>query len=277
MHPDQVRSLLRRVHDGSCSVEEAVAALARLPFSDIGSAKIDHHRALRCGFAEAVFGSGKSVKDLVRIVENARLGAPCILATRVDEKQAAALKRRFKGAVYNAIARTVRVGTPVPSGSKTPVAVVTAGTSDIPVAEEAMETLLTFGCPAKKYYDVGVAGLHRVLNVLPELNVAASVICVAGMEGALPSVVGGLVPCPVIAVPTSVGYGCSMNGLAALLAMLNSCASGVCVVNIDNGFGAAMCALRMLKSTTGVPPVSHGRGMRPSWHRPPVVHRGGKQ
>jgi NCAIR mutase (PurE)-related protein len=247
-------------------VDEAVAQLAHLPFSDIGSAKVDHHRALRCGFAEAVFGSGKRTPDLLRIVADALSGAPCILATRVDRQQAAALRKQFKGAVYNEAARTVRVGKPVPIVTNAEVAVVTAGTSDIPVAEEAMETLQAFGCPARKFYDVGVAGLHRMLGVLPELRRAASVICVAGMEGALPSVVGGLVPCPVIAVPTSVGYGCSMNGLAALLAMLNSCASGVSVVNIDNGFGAAMCALRMMNA-------ARSGGSRHTEHR---VAKGGR-
>ncbi|MGD0092629.1 MAG: nickel pincer cofactor biosynthesis protein LarB [Planctomycetota bacterium] len=247
MHPERLRELLKKVQAGSCSIEDALGALARLPYSDLGSAKVDHHRALRCGFAEAVFGSGKQAGDLVRIVADALRGAPCILATRVDRRQAAALRRRFKGAIHNPLARTVRVGQPVPLASTAEVAVVTAGTSDIPIAEEALETLLACGCRVRKHYDVGVAGLHRVLGVLPELRRAACVICVAGMEGALPSVVGGLLACPVIAVPTSVGYGCSLNGLAALLAMLNSCASGVCVVNIDNGFGAAMCALRMLK------------------------------
>ncbi|MCY3024045.1 MAG: nickel pincer cofactor biosynthesis protein LarB [Planctomycetota bacterium] len=246
MQPDKVRSLLEKVSSHACSVDKALAELAHLPHSDLGVARIDHHRALRCGFAEVIFGSGKRVADLLRIVASARQGAPCILATRVDERQAAALRKRFRDAMHNPVARTVRVGKPVPLKTKGVAAVVTAGTSDIPVAEEALETLQAFGCPTRCYYDVGVAGLHRVLAVLPELRTAESIICVAGMEGALPSVIGGLVPCPVIAVPTSVGYGCSLNGLAALLAMLNSCAPGVSVVNIDNGFGAAMCALRIL-------------------------------
>jgi hypothetical protein len=257
MHPESLRALLRKVHDGSCSVENALVQLAHLPYADLGAAKFDHHRALRCGFAEAIFASGKQVRDLLRIMQNALRGAPCILATRTDARQAAALLRRFKGAVHNPVARTVRVGRPVPRPGAAEVAVVTAGTSDIPVAEEAVETLLASGCRVRKHYDVGIAGLHRVLRVLPELRAAACIICVAGMEGALPSVIGGLVPCPVIAVPTSVGYGCSLNGLAALLAMLNSCAAGVCVVNIDNGFGAAMCALRMLNGES----LSH-RGHR---------------
>ena len=169
-----------------------------------------------------------------------------MLATRVNPKQAAAIKRRFPKAVHNPRARTVRVGTPADLGNSAGVAVVAAGTSDLPVAEEAIETLRAFGCKSESYYDIGVAGLHRLLDKLPQLRHAAAIIAVAGMEGALPSVVGGLVACPVIAVPTSIGYGSSFGGVAALLAMLNSCASGVSVVNIDNGFGAAMCALRIL-------------------------------
>jgi pyridinium-3,5-biscarboxylic acid mononucleotide synthase len=226
-----------------------MAQLAQLPFTDLGVAKIDHHRALRCGFAEVIFGPNKTPADIVRVVETGLTGAPCILCTRVDDPQVTALKRRFPQAVHNIRARTVRVGRPAPldahlSGD---VLVITAGTSDIPVAEEALETLRAFGCPAKSVYDVGVSGLHRVLKTLPELKRAAVIICVAGMEGALPSVVGGLVSCPVIAVPTSVGYGASFGGMAALLSMMNTCASGVSVVNIDNGFGAAMAALRIMR------------------------------
>jgi NCAIR mutase (PurE)-related protein len=249
MEPAKLRSLLDAVRRGACSVEEALRELAHMPFSDLGSAKVDHHRALRCGFAEVVFGSGKQTKDLLRIVADGLGGAPCMLATRVSPEQAAALRRRFRNAVYNAAARTVRVGRPRPMEAHGEVMVVTAGTSDIPVAEEALETLRAFGCPARAHYDVGVAGLHRILGALPALRDAACIICVAGMEGALPSVVGGLVSCPVIAVPTSIGYGSSLNGLAALLGMLNSCAPGLSVVNIDNGFGAAMCALKIVSNS----------------------------
>jgi len=249
MQPAKLRALLKNVKNKSVSVADALTALAALPFDDIDVAKVDHHRALRCGFAEVIFGSGKTPDDVVRILENGLKKAPCMLVTRASELHANTILHAFPKAHYNARAKTVRVGKPVPLKTTGVVAVVTAGTSDIPVAEEALETLQAFGCASKNYYDVGVAGLHRVLKVVPDLQQAACIICVAGMEGALPSVVGGLVACPVIAVPTSVGYGASLNGMTALLAMLNTCAAGVSVVNIDNGFGAAMCALRTVGKT----------------------------
>jgi pyridinium-3,5-biscarboxylic acid mononucleotide synthase len=239
------------VQGGSCSIDEALGQLAHWPFADLDVARFDHHRQLRCGFAEVVFGSGKTAADLVKIMAHGVKTSPCMLATRVDEAQAKAVKKRFPKALHNPRGRTLLVGKPRKLDATGEVLVITAGTSDIPVAEEALETLHAFGCPAKKYYDVGVAGLHRVLAVLPELQNAGCIICVAGMEGALPSVVGGLVACPVIAVPTSVGYGASLKGLAAMLAMLNTCAAGVSVVNIDNGFGAAMCALRTVSRRNG--------------------------
>ncbi len=248
MEPKKIRALLGRVREKECSVEAALTELAALPFSELDIAKIDHHRALRCGFAEVIYGSGKSAEDIARIFESALQHAPCVLATRVSPEKAAVVLRQFPAAVHNARAQTIRIGTPKKLKMRGDVVVVTAGTSDIPVAEEALETLHAFGCRAKSHYDVGVAGLHRVIKVLPELQAATAVICVAGMEGALPSVVGGLVSCPVIAVPTSVGYGASLNGITAMLSMLNTCASGVSVVNIDNGFGAAMCALRMVNT-----------------------------
>jgi pyridinium-3,5-biscarboxylic acid mononucleotide synthase len=264
MQPDEIRSLLKKVRAGSCSTEDALAQLAQLPFADLGVAKIDHHRALRCGFAEVIFGPGKTPTDIVRLVETALKGAPCILCTRVDAAQSAALMKRFPQATHNLRGRTVRVGTPAPldTAARGEALIITAGTSDIPVAEEALETLRAFGCPAKSIYDVGVAGLHRVLKTLPELKRAPAIICVAGMEGALPSVVGGLVACPVIAVPTSVGYGASFGGLAALLSMMNTCASGVSVVNIDNGFGAAMCVLRILRRSLTAPAARPARARR---------------
>ncbi len=245
MQRAKLRSLLKKVQNGSCSLDGALAQMAYLPYANVGRvAKIDHHRALRCGFAEVVFGAGKTADDVVRIVAHALEHAPCVLSTRLNPEHAAALLARFPRAVHNPRGRTVRVGTPKRAKTLGEVAIVTAGTSDIPIAEEALETLRAFGCPAQSYYDVGVAGLHRVLDVLPKLQKAATIICIAGMEGALPSVVGGLVSCPVIAVPTSIGYGASYKGVTALLSMLNTCAAGVSVVNIDNGFGAAMCALR---------------------------------
>jgi hypothetical protein len=247
MEPKQLRALLRRVRAGRLPVAAAMARLAELPYAEMGFAKVDHHRRLRTGFAEVIFGTGKNVADTVAIAERALAHAPAVLATRLSDAQVAGLKRRFPAALHNERARTVRIGRALRPAYRGTVAVVSAGTSDIPVAEEACETLVAFGGRAKPCYDVGVAGLHRLLHRLPELRRAAAIIAVAGMEGALPSVLAGLVPCPVIAVPTSIGYGASFGGLAALLAMLNSCAAGVTVVNIDNGFGAAMAALRMLK------------------------------
>ncbi|MCK6473329.1 MAG: nickel pincer cofactor biosynthesis protein LarB [Planctomycetes bacterium] len=237
MEPKKLEALLKSVSAGTCSVQEAAAALSELPYADLGFAKVDHHRALRCGFAEVVFGAGKSVAETVAIVERARRHAPVVLATRVNDAQAKALSKKFKSAVHNARARTVRVGTPEAMPGTGFAALVSAGTSDGPVAEEAHETLLAFGARVRTCYDAGVAGIHRLLKNLPELREASVVIAVAGMEGALPSV----------AVPTRVGYGASYNGLAALLGMLNTCASGVTVVNIDNGFGAAAAALRILR------------------------------
>ena len=246
MERKKLLTLLERVKTNACSPEEALEALAQLPFSDLGIARVDNHRELRCGFAEVIFGGGKTAPDIIRILTSALKKTPSVLVTRVSAEQAAAIKKKFRKAEYNPRGRTLLVGKPVPLKTNATVAVVAAGTSDIPVAEEALDTLRAFGCPAKQFYDVGVAGLHRLLHVMPDLRSATAVIAIAGMEGAMPSVVGGLVACPVIAVPTSVGYGASFNGVAALLGMLNSCASGVSVVNIDNGFGAAMCALRIV-------------------------------
>jgi NCAIR mutase (PurE)-related protein len=246
MQPEQIRSLLEEVQTGVRSIDQAFAQLAELPFSDIGDAKLDNHRALRCGFAEVVLCSGKDPRDVVRILEEGLRSTPCMLATRAEKRHIDVVREHFPAAIINPRGRTVRVGSAVSMKARGTVMVVTAGTSDIPVAEEALETLRAFGCEGWHCYDVGVAGLHRVLAELPMLRKAAAIICIAGMEGALPSVIGGLVACPVIAVPSSVGYGASFNGVAALLGMLNTCAAGVTVVNIDNGFGAAMSALRMI-------------------------------
>lgn len=247
MEPRQLKKILSAVQRGTLDLPAALEALALAPFTDLDFAKIDQHRALRCGFAEVVFAPGKRVEDLGPIVRAALQGAPCVLISRVSPEQARVLKKEFPAAKHNTRARTVTVGTPRSQPTFAPVWVVTAGTSDVPVAEEAVETLAAFGVDAKKQYDVGVAGLHRLLKVLPQFRDAGVIIAVAGMEGALPSVLGGLVACPLIAVPTSIGYGAGQKGVAPLLAMLNSCASGISVVNIDNGFGAAMSALRMIK------------------------------
>jgi pyridinium-3,5-biscarboxylic acid mononucleotide synthase len=246
--PERLQLLLSEVAAGRRSVPDAQRDLAWLPFEEIGIARLDHHRALRQGFPEVVYGEGKSPQQLAEIAERIAARGEGMLATRVSpEGAAAALERLPRAARYDALARTLHLPAP---GERTPTArgtvlVVCAGTSDLPVAEEAAVTAEAFGNPVARLTDVGVAGIHRVLAERDSLLDASVVIVVAGMEGALPSVVGGLVRAPVIAVPTSVGYGAAFGGVAALLGMLNSCAAGVTVVNIDNGFGAACAASRI--------------------------------
>ncbi len=249
MDPRVVRELLERVAGSEVSVAEALEALRELPFRDIGVATVDHHRALRQGVPEVIFGEKKTVEQIAAIsAELARAGQN-VLVTRVDPDKAAALLALMPGFTHAAMARTLWLGShPVAPRSRGPVAVVTAGTSDISVAEEAIETLKAVGLEPVRFYDIGVAGIHRLLHRLEELRKAAAVICIAGMEGALPSVVGGLVSTPIVAVPTSVGYGTALAGFTPLFAMLTSCASGVVVVNIDSGFGAAMAVHRILQS-----------------------------
>jgi len=242
-------NLLEEVRSGRLAPAGALERLKHLPFEDLGFAKVDHHRSLRQGFAEVVFGRGKTPRQVAEIVRAMLLKKGTrhnILVTRTDRQTFEAVKRaggRAAGAArfhpQSGVITIVR--DPRISGKGT-ILVVSAGTSDIPVAEEALLTARTMGNRAEHLYDVGVAGIHRLLENRPALLGARVIICVAGMEGALPSVVGGLVACPVIAVPTSVGYGASFGGVAALLGMLNSCASNVTVVNIDNGFGAACVA-----------------------------------
>lgn len=247
MTPERVRALLGDVAAGRTTAEEAERRLAWTPVEETGFATIDHHRALRHGFPEVIFGEGKTPEQLVAIAERIAARGDGVLATRVSLAAADLLRARLPSVELNAPARTAYLApaTPVARRTRGSVLVVTAGTSDLPVAEEAAETLRAFGNPVERLTDVGVAGLHRILRAEPVLRGAAVVIVVAGMEGALPSVVGGMVGVPVIAVPTSVGYGAAFGGLAALLGMLNSCASGVTVVNIDNGFGAASAASRI--------------------------------
>jgi pyridinium-3,5-biscarboxylic acid mononucleotide synthase len=248
MTPDELRILLERVRQGSMPVDAAFAALERLPFSELGYAKVDHHRGLRLGFPEVVLGEGKRSEQIVGIVRRLLESGENVLVTRVSELQAAEVLKELPELRYGSLARTLSFEhVPVVAAAGAPVAVVTAGTSDIPVAEEALETLRLCAIPAQRVFDVGVAGLHRLLGRLDVLGAAPAIIVIAGMEGALPSVVGGLVGVPVIAVPTSVGYGTAFSGLTALLGMLTSCASGVTVVNIDNGFGAAVAVVRMLR------------------------------
>jgi hypothetical protein len=245
--PERLRALLDEVARGDTSPAAAAERLAWTPAEDLGFATVDHHRALRHGFPEVIFGAGKTPEHLVAIAERIAARGDGLLATRVAPQAAEALKVALPGVELNALGRTARLAPWHAAERRTrgPVLVVTAGTSDLPVAEEAAETLRAFGSPVERLTDVGVAGLHRILAAGDALRRASVVIVVAGMEGALPSVVGGLVASPVIAVPTSVGYGASFGGLAALLGMLNSCASGVTVVNIDNGFGAAVAAARI--------------------------------
>jgi NCAIR mutase (PurE)-related protein len=255
MELESLRSLLEDVRKGIVSVHEALERLRDLPYEDLGFAKLDHHRSLRTGFPEVIFCPGKTVEHILAIAGRLRERSHKVLATRATPEVAEALNKRFPSAIYHNTARIVVIpgrqidnqrrgeegGSPSSSHMGT-ILVLTAGTADIPVAEEAAVTASELGSPVERIYDVGVAGLHRLLDKREMLFSAKVLIVVAGMEGALASVVGGLVRRPVIAVPTSVGYGASFEGLAALLAMLNSCATGVCVMNIDNGFGAGYFA-----------------------------------
>lgn len=246
MHREHVRDLLHGVADGSVDIARALDALAFEPVETLAFATIDHHRALRQGFPEVIYGAGKTPEQICEIAERIAARGDGMLATRLPAGAAEMLADRFAGIELNALGRTAHLPArePPPRGNGT-VAVVTAGTSDLPVAEECAVTLSALGDCVARITDVGVAGIHRVLAKREELASAAVVIVIAGMDGALPSVVGGLVRAPVIAVPTSVGYGASFNGIAPLLTMLNSCAAGITVVNIDNGFGAAVAASRI--------------------------------
>jgi NCAIR mutase (PurE)-related protein len=243
MDPDRIVELLMQVRQGKVSVGQAMARLRHLPFEDLGFAKIDHHRALRRGFPEVILGEGKEPHEIAAIVRALRRRKTNVLVTRLSAQKMALVKKLISGLKYHATARAATwIGQPIKITGKGVVLVVCAGTSDIAVAEEAVLTATIMGNRVEKLFDVGVAGIHRLLGNREQLAAASVVIVIAGMEGALPSVVAGLIDRPVIAVPTSVGYGTSFNGVAALLGMLNSCASGVTVVNIDNGFGAGFAA-----------------------------------
>jgi pyridinium-3,5-biscarboxylic acid mononucleotide synthase len=253
MTETELLKLLDAVRSGKLAPASALAQLKQLPFEDLDFAKVDHHRALRQGFAEVVFGKGKTagqVAEIVRSLLGRKPGRQNVLVTRADAKMFAAVKRaagrapsRTGGAAkFHPLSGAITIERNQEIVGKGTIVVVSAGTSDIPVAEEALLTAQLMGNHVEHLYDVGVAGIHRLLKHSEELTKARVIICVAGMEGALPSVVGGLVAVPVIAVPTSVGYGASFGGVAALLGMLNSCASNVTVVNIDNGFGAGRVA-----------------------------------
>lgn len=243
MDSERLVELLENVRQCRISVSDAVAQMRHLPFEDLGFAKIDHHRALRQGFPEVVMGQGKEPKDIAAIVRAMRRQKTNVLVTRLDPDKMAKLTKLRSGLKFQPVSRTATwIARPIKITGRGTVLVVCAGTSDIPVAEEAAVTASMMGNRIERLFDVGVAGIHRLIGNRGKLEAASVLIVVAGMEGALPSVVAGLISKPVIAVPTSVGYGASFHGLSALLGMLNSCAAGVTVVNIDNGFGAGFAA-----------------------------------
>jgi NCAIR mutase (PurE)-related protein len=242
--PEKLRSLLARVASGETTVDDATGELRHLPFRQLGHvATVDHHRHLRLGVPEVVFGLGKTADQIVAIAGELAATGANVLVTRVEEDKAREITLRLPKARHEAVARAIVVEqAPIEDRGRGEVVVVTAGTSDLPVAEEAALALRLFGNRVGRIHDVGIAGVHRTLARIDDLAAAEVLIVVAGMEGALPSLVAGLVDRPIIAVPTSIGYGASFGGLAALLGMLTSCAAGVTVVNIDNGFGAAYAA-----------------------------------
>ena len=245
MHKTSLLELLAEVQRGNVSPESASERLATLPFEDIGHARIDHHRSLRLGLPEVIYAAGKTAQQTAEIFARMAANGTAVLATRANADHAVAVLELVPTAKYDVVARTISLASsePSPEGARLGcIAVLCAGTSDLPIAEEAANTAEIFGSRVLRLYDVGVAGVHRLLAVRDQLAQADAVIVCAGMEGALPSVVGGLVGVPVLAVPTSVGYGASFGGAAALLGMLNSCSPNVSVVNIDNGFGAAYTA-----------------------------------
>lgn len=239
MDKKSLQAMLEAVRNGDIAVEEGVKALSALPFTDLGFAKIDNHREIRVGYPEVIYGEGKTVEQVVQIVELMDGNGDNVLLTRASEEMAEAVLRVCPSARYNKLGRSVSIQNTAIEETESYIAIVAAGTSDLPVVEEAYETAKMLGNKAMKVTDVGVAGIHRLFANLDVITGAKVVIVVAGMEGALASVIGGLIDKPIIAVPTSVGYGANLGGVATLLAMLNSCASGISVVNIDNGFGAA--------------------------------------
>jgi len=245
MNQFELLKILEEIHSSALSPAKAAERLKHLPFEDIGFAKVDHHRSLRQGYAEVIFGKGKTpaqVAEIVRAMISKKASSHNVLVTRADTKMFAAVRRASRAAKFHPLSGVISIERSKEISGKGTILVVSAGTSDIPVAEEAVLTARMMGNRVEQLFDVGVAGIHRLLDHRGALTEARVIICVAGMEGALPSVVGGLVGIPVIAVPTSTGYGASFGGVAALLGMLNSCASNVTVVNIDNGFGAACVA-----------------------------------
>ncbi len=252
MTQDAVRRLLKKVWSQQMTVEDAINSLKILPYEDLGMAKVDHHRAVRCGFPEVVYCEGKEVDDIATIAESILAHSPYLLATRASAEVFEALEKVDATATYHKRARCVTIVREPPPRQKGRILVLCAGTSDLPVAEEARVTAEMAGFSIDTLYDAGVAGIHRLLGESRKIHDADVLIVVAGMEGALASVVGGLTDAPVIAVPTSIGYGASFGGIAPLLTMLNSCAAGVAVVNIDNGFGAGYIAAQIAKKKAEV-------------------------
>jgi NCAIR mutase (PurE)-related protein len=242
MKSEQVRELFEKVRSGEVSPEAATERLKHMPFEDIDFAKVDHHRALRHGMPEVIFGQGKTPEQVAAIADRLAVRGSNVLATRITAEAAAIIQAKLPGAIYHPLSRLLVLEREKATLGKGKIVVICAGTADLPVAEEARITAELMGNEVVAISDVGVAGIHRLLEQREKLLTARVIICCAGMEAALPSAVGGLVGCPVIGVPTSVGYGAHFNGLASLLSMLNSCASNVTTVNIDNGFGAAYVA-----------------------------------
>ena len=251
MNSHRIRELIECHRDGGIGTDELMEVLKDLPFEDLGFARVDHHRRMRSGYPEVIYGEGKSPEQAAAIFQRLAAHNDNVLCTRATPDMAGAIRASVTGTIYHPVCRIVELKRSTADGVGL-VVVATGGTSDIPVAEEAAVVLESFGSRVKRLFDVGVAGIHRLLAHTGLVRQANCVVAVAGMEGALPSVVGGLVEVPVIAVPTSIGYGASFGGVTALLAMLNSCAAGVSVVNIDNGFGAACQADMINKLAAGV-------------------------
>ena len=247
MDKENLLKLLEQVHSGKVSPKKALDKISHLPYEDLSVALVDHHRLIRRGITEAIYGENKTKQEILTITQSFRKKKLPVIVTRIDEKKAKYIQNKYSKAKYNKKAKVLTIHQ-LPKKNKVKVGVIAAGTSDIAVSEEATLTLEFHGISVYKAYDVGVAGVHRLLDKIQDIKKCQVVIVVAGMEGALPSVVAGLIDKPVIAVPTSVGYGTGFKGISALLAMLNSCAGGIGVVNIDNGFGAASLAILIVNS-----------------------------
>lgn len=248
MSQSTLQNLLQQFKNGVVSQEDFLQELSHLTIEQLGHTTLDHNRSTRLGFPEVIFCQNKTPQQVADIAKALAKRNMSFLGTRATKEHYKKVKRHIQNACYNEAGNTIAYRTQTLKHKPHKLLIITAGTSDIPVAEEAKETAQIMGLNVETIYDIGVAGIHRVFHNWKQINEATVIIVIAGMEGALPSVIGGLIPCPVIAVPTSVGYGASFNGVAALLGMLNSCAPGVSVVNIDNGFGAVYCAYRIIRS-----------------------------